>query len=218
MPDNSVENPNIAKKRSVIAAYLCEKYDPDFLIVYGSFADGSAGLSSDFDALLGYDGPAKHDDAVVDGTELDVFCYPVSDFDADFDPRDFLQVFDGELLRDRSGRGERLRRRVLDHIAAAPKKTAEEKSDAVSWCEKMLQRTARGDAEGFYRWHWLLTESLEICFDLLGEYYYGPKKSLRRLEREHPALFALYAAALRSMDPAALRSWIAALRPLLDQE
>ena len=122
MPDNSVENPNIAKKRSVIAAYLCEKYDPDFLIVYGSFADGSAGLSSDFAALLGYDGPAKHDDAVVDGTELDVFCYPVSDFDADFDPRDFLQVFDGELLRDRSGRGERLRRRVLDHIAAAPKK------------------------------------------------------------------------------------------------
>ena len=82
----------------------------------------------------------------------------------------------------------------------------------------MLQRTARGDAEGFYRWHWLLTESLEICFDLLGEYYYGPKKSLRRFRRERPALFPLSAAALRSMAPAALRSWIAALRPLLDQE
>ena len=105
-----------------ILTYIQKTYQPEAVVVYGSFADGSAGLSRDFDALLGYDGPAKHDDAVVDGTELDVFCYPVSDFDADFDPRDFLQVFDGELLRDRSGRGERLRRRVLDHIAAAPKK------------------------------------------------------------------------------------------------
>ena len=154
-----------------------------------------------------------------DGTELDVFCYPVSDFDADFDPRDFLQVFDGELLRDRSGRGERLRRRVLDHIAAAPKKTAEENSDAVSWCEKMLQRTARGDAEGFYRWHWLLTESLEICFDPARRVLLRTEKVPAPLRARAPgAFFALYAAALRSMDPAALRSWIAALRPLLDQE
>lgn len=204
------------EKRQRIAEYLCEKYDPDFLIVYGSFADGSAGLNSDFDALLGYDGPALHDDAVVDGTELDVFCYPAADFDAEFDPQDFLQVFDGEILRDRSGRGARLHRRVLDRIAAAPKKTPEENAAALSWCEKMLLRTARGDAEGFYRWHWLLTESLEICFDLLGEFYYGPKKSLRRLERGYPALFARYAAALRALDAAALRDWIAALCPLLD--
>ena len=34
-----------------ILTYLAAKYDPAAIIVYGSFADGSSNLFSDFDAL-----------------------------------------------------------------------------------------------------------------------------------------------------------------------
>ena len=32
-------------------------------------------------------------------------------------------------------------------------------------CKKMLLRTLRSDAEGLYRWHWVLIDSLEIFCD-----------------------------------------------------
>ena len=35
-----------------IVGYLKKTYQPDAVIVYGSFADGSANLNSDFDALI----------------------------------------------------------------------------------------------------------------------------------------------------------------------
>jgi len=35
-----------------IFAYLKDTYQPDAIIVYGSFADGSATKNSDFDALV----------------------------------------------------------------------------------------------------------------------------------------------------------------------
>ena len=44
--------------------------------------------------------------------------------------------------------------------------------------KRMLLRTMRGDVEGYYRWHWLLCDSLEIYFDIKGIHYYGPKKQL----------------------------------------
>ena len=35
-----------------IIDYLEKTYQPESIIVYGSFADGSANLNSDFDALI----------------------------------------------------------------------------------------------------------------------------------------------------------------------
>lgn len=37
-----------------IIRYLVDKYSPSVLISYGSFADGSANVGSDYDALLIY--------------------------------------------------------------------------------------------------------------------------------------------------------------------
>ena len=59
-----------------IIEYLLEKYQPDGLITYGSFADESANETSDFDALVIAGHVKAHDSSVVGGTVLDVFVYP----------------------------------------------------------------------------------------------------------------------------------------------
>ena len=199
-------------KTDAIIQYLMDAYRPDAIIVYGSFADGSAGAHSDFDALVIAGDARKHDASVVAGTVLDVFVYPAQMFRGDYDPEEFVQVYDGKILLDRSGLAKRLRRRVLEYIEKTPAKADGEIRQALDWCEKMLARTGRGDAEGFYRWHWLLVDSLEIYFDARGLRYFGPKKALRELQRRDAEGFALYSRALRELSRDALAGWIAWLR------
>ncbi len=195
-----------------IKTFLTDRYNPISLIVYGSYADGTAGLHSDFDALLIYDGPSVHDSSIVEGITLDVFCYSRNAFCVAFEPKDFVQIWDGIILLDQDGTAKKLQKAVISYIGSIPKKSRQEITQSISWCEKMLRRASRGDAEGFYRWHWLLSESLEIYFDILGEYYYGPKKSLSKLRTERPSDFAAYEYALECFSFDALVAWVACLK------
>ena len=167
-----------------LIAALTEKYHPEAMIVYGSYADGSNNAGSDFDALLIAPGAPRHDASRMDGVQLDVWLYPPETFDAPFDPEDFVQVFDGIIIRDEHGTAKRLQERVRQHLADKPRKTDAELAQEKAWCSKMLQRTLRGDAEGFYRWHWLLTDSLEIACDLRHVPYFGPKKAIRTMAKD----------------------------------
>ena len=54
-----------------IVGYLKKTYQPDAVIVYGSFADGSANLNSDFDALIIAGKEKTHDSSIVDGVVLE---------------------------------------------------------------------------------------------------------------------------------------------------
>lgn len=199
-----------------IMEYLNRTYQPDAVIIYGSFADGSANRNSDFDALVIADGGKTHDSSVVDGVTLDVFVYPAETFLAEYDPEEFVQVWDGKIMLDEHGIAGRLKEKVLDYIEHMPKKTAEEITQEVEWCEKMLLRTVRGDAEGYYRWHWVLCDSLEIYFDILGLHYYGPKKALRLMEKSDAEAFGVYVRALREFDRESLAEWIAYLKSMVD--
>lgn len=78
----------------------------------------------------------------------------------------------------------------------------------------MFLRSQRGDAEGLFRRHWLLIDSLEIFCDTAGRLYEGPKKSLLWMERERPEAYALYEEALRSPEDGALERWVAYLESL----
>ena len=198
-----------------ILTWLQEKYAPQTVILYGSYADGTAGEGSDFDALLLADGEAQHDVSVVDGAQLDVWVYPVDYFAKDDALEEAVTILDGVILRDAQGQGAVLQARVQAWWASRPGKSAEENAASVAWCRKMLARTERADAEGFFRWHWLLTDSLEIACDLLQQPYRGPKKALRWLEREHPQVFAAYRYALTNFNREALRAWIDCLEGLL---
>ena len=74
------------EKKETILNYIEETYQPDAVIVYGSFANGTAGPGSDFDALVIADHGKTHDSSVIDGTVLDVFVYPPEQFRSDYDP------------------------------------------------------------------------------------------------------------------------------------
>lgn len=199
-----------------ITTYLIDTYDPSAIILYGSFGDGSANENSDFDALVIADHSKTHDSSVINGTVLDVFVYPADVFQGAYDPEDFVQVFDGKIILDKTGIAHQLQRRVLDYIAQTPLKTADEIQQELDWCEKMLARTLREDTEGYYRWHWLLCDSLEIYFDVKRLHYYGPKKALRYVAQMDPEAFRLYSLALKELSREPLSAWVRYLRQLSD--
>lgn len=189
--------------------YLRQTYQPLSILVYGSYANGTNGPASDFDALvITREGRELHDTSVVDGIRLDVFVYPERCFQGEYDCENFFQIFDGILPEDPLGLGKQLQDRVLEAIASRPRKTREDIRSDLDWCEKMLERTGRGDGEGYFRWHWLLTESLEIFCDVVDQCYFGPKKTLNWMRDAHPEAFRLYLQALESFTRESLLNWI----------
>lgn len=203
--------------RERILEYLQSRYQPMALILYGSFADGSSGPGSDFDALLITDEPQcftggrqpRHDDSLIEGVVLDVFIYPPEALQGSgFEPADFLQLHDGQVLLDRGGLAAGLVERVRAYLDSLPKKTPEELRQSLAWCRKMLARAGRGDAEGSFRLHWLLVDSLELFCDILGQPYLGPKKALRLMAERYGVAQIIYNQALRETRPAVLKDWI----------
>ena len=198
-----------------IITYLIETYHPLAILVYGSYADGSNNANSDFDALvISRDHPQHHDVSFAGGIQLDIFVYPRSFFLGDINHENFLQLFDSQVVFDTEGLGQGLKDQVLDYLSNLPRKSANEIEANIAWCRKMLLRAARGDAEGMFRWHWLLTDSLEVFCDAVGQFYFGPKKSLKWMAKEHPAAYERYAKALFSLDYQAAREWVECLEAL----
>ena len=192
--------------------YIRQKYAPLSIIVYGSYADGSNRINSDFDALvISEHCAAFHDAAQIGAVQLDVFVYPRSQFENGFDCREFFQIHDGIIVLDTDGFGASIQSQVQNALELLPKKTPDEVRQEIAWCKKMLLRTERRSAEGLYRWHWLLTESLEIYCDAHKKTYLGPKKALRWMEAEHPEAFRHYSRALLHFDQQSLQSWISYL-------
>lgn len=155
-----------------IITYLKETYHPLAILVYGSYADGSNNANSDFDALVISKDQKHHDVSFVGSIQLDVFVYPRSFFLGDVNYENFLQLFDSQVVFDTEGLGQELKDRVLNYLDSLPRKSSDEIESNIAWCRKMLLRAGRKDAEGMFRWHWLLTDSLEIFCDAVGQFYF----------------------------------------------
>ena len=124
-----------------IIEYIKRNYNPISIILYGSYADGTNNLNSDFDSLvISYDHEQFHDTSFVNGIQLDVFVYPVSYFEGEFDCDDFLQIFDGKIIVDSNERGKALQMKVISHMQNRPQKSKAE-IDAISlfWTEKDIE-------------------------------------------------------------------------------
>lgn len=106
-------------------------------------------LSCGFDALIITGEEKAHDSSIVDGVVLDVFVYPTETFSADYDPEEFVQVWDGKTVLDEHGIAGQLKAKVLDYIENLPKKTVTEVAQEVEWCEKTLRLMEKSDAEAF---------------------------------------------------------------------
>ena len=196
-----------------ILQYLQETYHPVGILVYGSFAEGTEKEGSDFDAILEAKVPQDlHDSICIEGTRLDVCVYTPASLAGFLDGKSFCRADGGKILKDESGAMQKILDAAAEYFSLLPLKTAAEKAQAVDWCEKMRQRTSRRDAEGFFRWHWVLTESLEIFCEINDSPYRGPKKALRYLQSTDPEGYALYETALCQFRPEALRAWISHLR------
>lgn len=192
-----------------IISYLREKYAPLSVIVYGSFADGTNGENSDFDAIvISATHEAFHDTSCVENTLMDVFVYPQTYFEGEIDPDEFLPIFDGKVVFDTDGMGEALKAQVCAYVHAKPRKTEAELRSQLDWCEKMLVRAGRADAEGLFRRHWLIVDSLEIYCDSIDIPYRGPKKTLRWLAENQPEAFALYCDVLAERGWESVAKWI----------
>ncbi len=195
-----------------ILSYLTRKYVPKAILVYGSYKDGSNNEASDFDALvISENSPFTHDMSVVNGVALDVFVYPKPDLKEQQDWEKFIQIYDSRVVLDTEGLGENLRKQVIQYVDRKPFKNKKEVDAEIEWCRKMAMRAKRKDTEGMLRWHWVLTDSLEIFCDAAGCRYWGPKKTLRWMEEQYPNAFHKYQDALLNMNGAALDGWIACL-------
>ena len=106
-------------------------------------------LSCGFDALIIAGKEKAHDSSIVDGVVLDVFVYPTERFSADYDPEEFVQVWDGKIVLDEHGIAGQLKAKALDYIEHLPKNTVTEVTQEVEWCEKTLRLMEKSDAEAF---------------------------------------------------------------------
>lgn len=195
--------------KQLIMDYLIEKYDPHTAIVYGSFSADRSNEFSDFDVLLITDKlPTQHDGSIIEGVELDAFIYSEEDFNKMKEISKFIQVHDGEILLDKKGIG----RRLVDDVKMYAKEQSfvsnQEKIHLKVWCHKMLLRTQRGDAEGMFRWHWLLHDSLEIYCNMRDMFYFGPNKTLTWIQENDEEGYMLINEALRTTNRVSLKKWI----------
>ena len=198
-----------------IIEYIKQTYRPLSIILYGSYANGTNNLNSDFDALIiSVDHERFHDTSFVNGVQLDVFVYPSTFFEGDYDCDEFIQIFDGKIIIDSEGKGAAVKERVLSYLQSRSTKTEEEVRENIDWCMKMLERTKRHDTEGMFRWHWLLVDSLEIFCDAMKHPYFGPKKTLKWMEMNCPDAFAYYKNALIEFSAESLDMWITYLRSI----
>ena len=201
-----------------IIEYLKAAYQPLAMIVYGSYADGTNGGDSDFDCLIiSRNASVRHDMRTVCGVPLDVFVYTPDELSDEIDPYEFIQIDGGVIVMDTDGLAEDLMQEVRRYIEHPPVKSRDELLTSVVWCEKMLKRARRGDAEGHFRWHWLLCDSLELYCALIGRRYLGPKKSLHDMEKLDSESYALYSEALKKFTRKSLAQWINHLRKIADQ-
>lgn len=174
-----------------ILQYIQETYAPLSIILYGSYADGTNNLNSDFDALvITSEHELFHDTSIVNGIPLDVFVYPQKYFDVEYACEDFVQIHDGRIFTDSNGIGKALQEKVQAYLRNRAVKSSAEIRASVDWCVKMLERAKRGDCEGMFRWHWVLSDSLEIFCDIMQHPYLGPKKTLKWMEetRQNPLI------------------------------
>ncbi len=176
--------------------YLIDKYHCHSMILYGSYANGDYTNESDVDVLCFCNEVKNQNDTSFIGEEqLDAWIYTTEKMK---NVEEFLHTRDGQVLEDTNGLCGDFLEKVNEVYKKGPEPISEaEKEFHKSWFLKMLKRTKKEDVEGNFRFHWMLTDSLEIYFKIKGIWYMGSKKSLRWLYDNDREMYLLYERAFR---------------------
>lgn len=184
-----------------IIEYLKSTYDPISILLYGSYADGTNDETSDFDCMLIVPKKDKnHDDAVIDGVQLDCFIFTEEEVQNE-EVYPYLTAYDSNIVLD-NGIGAGLKRRVHEYVAEHTNTAKEEKDFLISWIQKTVARITKNDDEGNMRAVSFLAESLADYFVLRDMFYFGSKKAIRYLKKEDTEGYVLFhdAVTVRSND------------------
>jgi predicted nucleotidyltransferase len=186
--------------------YLMNTYHPRALLVYGSYVHGDQDEYSDFDCMVIVDEKTKnHDDAVIEGVQLDCFIYTADEILTE-DPDTFLPVYDAEILKD-DGIGEQLQKRVRQYIQEHEKIDDSEKAFIASWIRKMMKRVQKNDDEGNFRAVAFLWESLTDYCLLRDLFYFGSKKTIQYLRKNDRDGYELFHQAITLKTNESILNW-----------
>ncbi|MEE4383830.1 MAG: nucleotidyltransferase domain-containing protein [Pseudomonadales bacterium] len=184
---------------------VCERLKAEYaahtILLYGSTAEGSADADSDLDlAALGAVDRVIRVAEHQDGVFVDAFVYPDTALEAPED--EHLRFRGARILLQRSGTAETLLQRLEVKCEAGPEPLPEDELEMRrTWARKMVARIQRGDVEGHYQRHWLLTALLEDYFHLRALWFEGPKKTLAWLAAHDRATSKAMEAALEPGAP-----------------
>jgi predicted nucleotidyltransferase len=164
-------------------------------ILYGSRARDDWDATSDIDVIAFRDvGDPQRVASRWNGVFLDLFVHSTND---DPDPS-WIRINGGRVLFQENGFGDKVLADVEALFDAGPERVpVSELRVRKVWAEKMLERAAKGDAEGDYRRHWLLFVLLEDYFAARGSWYLGPKRSFRTLSETEKGHFTIFEAAFK---------------------
>ncbi|WP_055108603.1 nucleotidyltransferase domain-containing protein [Paenibacillus ihumii] len=178
-----------------VIEYLESKYNCHTIILYGSYTSNDYTSESDVDLVCFYDGlENKNDSSILNDKQLDAWIYN-SEAAKDVEP--FLRIQNGIVLKDEKSLGAWLMEEVNTLLKKGPEQLSSDEAIFLKqWLAKMLSRSLRGDVEGDFRYHWLLSDSLEIYFKIKNLWYLGPKKSLQWLLENDKAAYHLFSEAL----------------------
>lgn len=179
-----------------IVADMRAGYGCHTVILYGSRARGEQRPGSDYD-LLGVrpSGERIRDARLWNGVYLDLFIEPEAAISQPDET--MLQCLGGLVLCQHGAIGDTFLAALDALFRAGPRPLPPDELEARRvWAGKMLARARQGDAEANYRRAWLLTALLEDYFQLRGQWYLGPKQSLRWLREHDPAAYAAFDLAL----------------------
>lgn len=180
-----------------IKNYLIDKYNCHTIILYGSYANGNYTDESDIDIICFSDNQSNYNDtSIYNGKQLDVWIYNSQELNK---PEKFLHILTNKVLLDTRNLSSTFLNKINEIYLKGPEKLDENKRKFLKdWLKKMLIRTQKGDIEGNYRHYWMITDSLELYFELKGLWFLGPKKSLRWLSNNDIYAYNLFNEALNS--------------------
>jgi predicted nucleotidyltransferase len=197
-----------------IIAILRDDHSCHTVILYGSRARGEETPTSDYDVMgVRASGPVLRDARLFRDAYLDLFIYPE---DKCTDPdKEMLHIRHGVVLMEKHDTGRRFLQRLQELYEAGPEKMRDDQLQALQlWSLKALARIKQGGIEGNFRRMELIPALLEQYFTTRGEWYLGPKASLRWLKTHQPNVYKAFDEALQpSSSDAALENVVGAVYP-----
>ncbi len=188
-----------------LVRHLADELGFHTAILYGSHARNDWDAASDIDVVVFRDNAEpSHAARRWRDVFLDRFVYPTG---AEATP-EWLRLHGGRVLFQHDDEGDRVLSAVAElHKVGPPLLNPDAAQTRRLWLEKMLARAAKGDIEGDFCCHWLLSAQLEDYCALRERWYLGPKQALLALKRESLDDLAVLATAL---EPSARLEAIAA--------